>query len=185
MTDDGTSEGDPRAASPPRGTERWKQETKGIERVIDVALALTEPRTAGWVADEALVSEQTAREHLDLLTELGVVAATTARGVTKYRPDATWLRFQEVAALVEKHSRDELLDRVESYKERIAETEDSYGVEGPDALRSRAAADGTGVEEVREYRQAAAEWETLRHELDLLEEALERYDEYDRAATTA
>lgn len=183
MSDD--ARGDGGAGGPPRGTDRWKQETKGIERVIDVALALEEPRTAGWIAEEALVSEQTAREHLDLLADLGVVLATTARGVTRYRPDAAWLRFREVTAMVEELDREELLDRVRDHKERIAEVEERYGVEDPDELRAKAADDETSVEAVREYRKVASEWETLGHELDLLREALDRYEEYDRDLVTA
>ncbi len=170
---------------PPRGVERWKQETKSIERVIDVALTLAEPRTAGWIAEEAHVSEQTAREHLDLLADLGVVTATTARGVTKYQPDAAWLRFQEVSAMVEEHSREELLDHVEDHQRRIQDAKERYGVDSPDALRAKAAEGDATVEEVREYRQAASEWATLEHELDTLREALDRYDEFDRASATA
>lgn len=170
---------------PPRGTDRWKRQTKGIERIIDVALTLEEPSTAGRIADEALVSEQTARDHLELLADLGVVTATTARGVTKYRPDATWLRFQEVSAMVDRHSRDELLDHVEDHHERIQDIKERYGVESPDGLRAKAAEDDTPVEDVREYRQVASEWETLEYELDTLREALDRYEEFDRASATA
>lgn len=50
----------------PRGTKAWKAQTKAIERVIDVAMTLEQPRTAGWLSEEAAVAEQTAREHLDV-----------------------------------------------------------------------------------------------------------------------
>lgn len=169
----------------PRGADRWKEETKGIERILDVVFTLDAPRTAGWIGDEALVSEQTTREHLDMFADLGVVSATTVGGVTKYQPDAAWLRFKEVASYVERFSKDELMDHVESRKERIRTARERYGVESPDELRAEAADADTPVEDVQEYRRAAAEWEAVEHDLDVCREALERYDEYDRDRVTA
>ena len=173
-----------RKEGPSRGTDRWKKETKAIERVIDVVLTLDTPRTAGWIGEEAMVSEQTAREHLDLLADLGVVAATTARSVTKYQADAAYLRFREVSGLVERYSREEMLEHVESFQSRIQDTRERFDVSSPDELRSKAAAEETPVEEIRTYRKAASEWESLGHQLDVFEEALQRYDEYDRTTAT-
>lgn len=179
-----TTRDDAQGEEPPWGTERWKQETKGIERIIDVTLASNEPRTAGWIAEEALVSEQTTREHLELLADLGVVAATTTRGVTKYRPDATWMRFQRVSAMVERYDRDELLDQVEAAKERINEAEQRYEVDTPDELRAKAASPSTTSEQVEDFRKVAAEWDAILDELDAVQEALERYEEYDQTAVS-
>jgi predicted ArsR family transcriptional regulator len=170
---------------PPRGMERWKEQTKGIERVIDVALAVEQPETAGTIADEALVSEQAAREHLDLLAELGIIKATTARGVTKYQPDVAYLRFKEVSKYAEQYDRDTLMDRVDSIQRKLEETEAEYEVESPDGLRALAAEEGTDTETIREYKKAASEWDSLLHQLDILQEALERYDEFDRAVAEA
>lgn len=170
---------------PPMGRERWKEQTKAIERVIDVILTVDEPRTASWIGDEALVSEQTAREHLDLLADLGVVAATKAHGVTKYRPDVAYLRFKKLSQMVERYDREELMDRVEKFKQQIKEAEEKYGVESPDELRAKAAGEDVPVEEVREYEKAASEWDSLKSDLSILQEALQRYDEFDRGIATA
>lgn len=86
---------------PPQGIDRWKEQTKGIERVIDVVLTVEQPQTAGWIAEEAHVSEQSAREHLDMFADLGIITATTARGVTRYQPDAAYFRYIEVSSLIE------------------------------------------------------------------------------------
>jgi len=186
MADDARAGGVAQDDGPPPGTETWIEETKGFERVIDVALALDEPRTAGWIAEETHVSEQTAREYLDLLADvLGVVTATTARGVTKYQPDPAWLRFQEVSALVEAHDQDELLERIEKRQERIQEVKTEFGVESPAALRSKAAAEETSLAELRECRKVASEWETLEHDLDVAREAIDRYEEYSRESASA
>lgn len=177
--------GSTRKEGPPHGTERWKAETKAIERVIDVVLTLDRPQTAGTIADEAMVSERTAREHLDLLAELSIVTATTARNVTRYRPDAAYLRFKSVSSLVEEYTRDELLDHSDWLRTRIEETKERFEADTPDELRSKVASEEVPVEEVAECRKAASEWDAYRHELDVLEEALKRYDEFDRGEVTA
>lgn len=180
METDGPTD-DTRKEGPPRGTDRWKKETKAIERVIDVVLTLDTPQTAGWIGEEAMVSEQTAREHLELLADLSVVAATTARGVTNYQADAAYLRFKDVSGLVERYSRDEMMEHVETLKSRIEDTREQFDVSSPDELRSKAASEETPIEEIQTCRKAASEWEGLRHQLDIFKEALQRYDEYDRA----
>jgi predicted ArsR family transcriptional regulator len=176
---------DPDEGEPSRGTETWKAQTKAIERVIDVALTLDQPRTAGWIAGEAAVAEQTAREHLDLLTDLGMLTATTAHGVTRYQPDAAYVRFRTVSRCVEQHTKDELLDIVEQLRDRTAAIEAEYEVETPDGLRALTTADDTPVEDITEYRQIAAEWESHCHRLSIVQEALDRYEEFDRGAVTA
>ncbi|MFD1688678.1 ArsR family transcriptional regulator [Halolamina salifodinae] len=170
---------------PPPGEEAWKAQTKGVERVIDVATVLDQPRTAEWIADEAAVAEQTARDHLGMLSELGVVTQTTARGVTKYQRDPAFIRFREISIYVERYERDDLMDVVAEKKKRIKSTKEEYEIETPDELRSKAVEDATSSEEVVEYKKAAAEFETLQHELGVIKEALERYDEFTREGVTA
>lgn len=169
----------------PRGTEAWKAQTKAIERVIDVAMTLEQPRTAGWLSEEAAVAEQTAREYLDLLADLGMLTATTAHGVTRYQPDSAYVRFRTIAGCVEQHSKDELLDAVEVLREQTTALETEYNVESPDELRTLATADDTPIEDIKEYRQVAAEWESLCHRLSIFQQSVERYDEFDRGAETA
>jgi predicted ArsR family transcriptional regulator len=175
----------PGADGPPKGTERWKEATTAFDRTVDVSTALDSPQTAGWIAEEAHVSESTTRKYLDMLVDLGVVASTTAHGVTKYRPDPTWLRFQQISEFVERYSREELLEKVEAFKTQIDTAKDRYDAETPDELRSRAAAEDTPTDEVREIGQVASEWESVQQQLDLLEEALERYDEFTQGSVTA
>ncbi|MFB6081201.1 MAG: ArsR family transcriptional regulator [Halanaeroarchaeum sp.] len=169
----------------PRGKEAWKEQSKAIERVISVALTLDRPRTADWVADEAAVSPQTARGHLGSLSELGIVAETTARGVTKYQIDAAYTRFREVSQYIERYEKDELIDVVKQTKERITTAKDRYGVDAPDELRAKTTHEDTPTEDIEEYKKAASEWETFEYRLDVLEEAIERYDEFSRTEVTA
>lgn len=178
-------DGSDKKEGPPRGGDAWKEQTKGIERIIDVTLALQEPRTAGWIADEAMVSEQTARDHLDTLADLGVISATTARGVTKYQPDVAFLRYKQVSGLIERMGKEELMDQVEDLQKRIEEVKETYGAETPDELRSKATEQDTSPEEVQEYRKVASEWESVRHNLDTFKEAIDRYEEFGRATASS
>ena len=166
------------------GSEAWKQQTKAIERVISVVLTVSQPETAKAVAEEAQVAEQTARDHLALLQDLSIVASTTARGVTKYQPDAGYLRFRAIASVVEERSREEILDASQRIKERQETVKDQYDVETPDDLRSRAVCDDISAEETAKLRQVASEWETLQHDLSVLEQAQERYGEHKDVGTS-
>lgn len=168
-----------------KGGEVWKQHTKAIERVISVALSLDHPKTAKAIAEEAQVAEQTARDHLGLLQNLSVMGSTTARGVTKYHPDAGYLRFRAVAGTVEEHTKDELFDMSRELKERDERIKEQYGAEGPDDLRSQALSDEVGAEEMAELKQAASEWETVRHHLSIIEQAHQYYDEHNGVGTSA
>ncbi len=160
------------------GTE-WPTDMKAIERVISVALGVDTPRTATWIADEAEVSETTARDHLRLLVDrLGVLMTTTTPAGRKYWPDEAYIRFRHVSQLVEKHDKDELTAHVATLKERIEAFQDEYDTEGPDELRTKAADDGVTADEAREYRQAASEWETVEFQLSTTQDALRRYDDY-------
>ncbi|WP_089650181.1 DUF7342 family protein [Halobacterium hubeiense] len=165
---------------PPPGEEAWKAETKAIERVISVALSLDRPRTADWIADEAAVAPQTARDHLASLSELSIITQTTARGVTKYQLDTAYMRFREVSEYVEKYEKDHLMDVADEAQEQIQETKQRYEVEDSDELRAKATEPETTSSEIQEYKKAASEWETLEYRLDVIEEAIERYDEFSR-----
>lgn len=169
----------------PPGIEAWKAQTKAIERVIEVALALDRPRTAEWIADEAAVAEQTARDHLGSLSDLGVVTETTARGATKYQLDLAYERFKAVSGYVEEFDKDDLMESVADVQAEIEETRDRYDVDSPDELRAKAATTGTPPKAVREYKRAASEWESLERRLDVMREALERYDEFSPHEATA
>ena len=167
-----------------KGSDAWKQGTKAIERVISVALTINQSKTAKAIAEEAGVAEQTARDHLSLLQELSIVGSTTARGVTKYYPDAGYLRFRAIARMTEEYSRDELLDLSQEMKERDKSVKEQYDVETPDDLRFRAVSDEVDSEEMTELRQAASEWETVRHDLSLVKQAYEHYEEHSSAGTS-
>jgi predicted ArsR family transcriptional regulator len=74
MANDGTDDGGDGADGAP-GVAAWKERTTAFDRVRSVALAVSEPRTAAWIAGEAAVAENTARRHLGRLVDLTVLTA--------------------------------------------------------------------------------------------------------------
>ena len=164
--------------------EAWVEQTKAIERVITVALTLGRPRPVSWIAEEACVAEQTARDHLELLGGLGVVASTSAHGVTKYHCDEAYVRFREVAGVVERYDQDKILDTIQSLRERDEAATEEYEADGPEELRDRAA-DAESSEEIKMLRQAASEWESLRHRLSLFQRAHREYDAHQGTGSEA
>lgn len=156
--------------------DAWVEETASVDRVISVALALEQPRTADWIADEAEVSTTTARDHLSRLVELRVLTAVEQRGATTYHPDEAYQRFRDVSRLVEEHTREELEQLTVEAKQDIEELKTAYGVESPTELRGLATADGTSSADAREHFRKASEWDSHRHVLSIAKEAFDRYD---------
>ena len=160
------------------GDDAWKAHTSAFDRVRSVVLSLSEPRSAGWVADEALVAENTARRHLEQLTELHVLTTDTTGSAVTYYPDPVYTRTRDLRELVADHDRDELAERAVSLKTDIESWQEKYGVASPDDLRSTAAAESTSAAEAGERRRTASDWELATYRLSLIEDALSRYDEY-------
>jgi predicted ArsR family transcriptional regulator len=167
----------------PPEVEDWVEDTKGVERIVSVAITTSKPRTAEWIADQALVSEQTARDHLETFAELGVVASFTSSGVTRYHADEAFIHYREVSRCVEQYSKDKLSDEVEEIKIAIDDLKETHGVDSPDDLRAKAAAQDTDTETVKEYKKSAAEWDSLRDRLAVLEDAIRRFEKFDHPTT--
>jgi len=165
------------------GDEAWKAHTSGFDRVQSVALTVPEPRTAAWVADEALVAENTARRHLQRLTDLNVLTADAEGGPTTYYPDPVYVRTREVRALVDEHDRDGLTALAADLKADVEAWSEEYDATSPDELRTQAADETVSADETRARRRVASDWEHTRYRLSLVEDALARYDEFtDRPA---
>lgn len=90
------------------GRTEWEDVTSDGERVHNVVRTLSQPRSASWIADTALVSIETARKHLSELADVGVVEIVDDGGEMTYAPNPAYEREQEVRRLVEEHDRDDL-----------------------------------------------------------------------------
>ncbi|MBX0325843.1 ArsR family transcriptional regulator [Halomicroarcula sp. F13] len=165
------------------GDAAWKEHTSAFDRVRSVALSLSDPRSAGWIAAEALVAENTARRHLDSLVELHVLTTDTTGSAVTYYPDPVYVRTRDLRELVTEHDRDELTKLAADLKADVESWQDEYDVRSPDELRSTAAGEETSAEEARVRRRTASDWELTEYRLSLIEDALSRYDEYSDTRT--
>lgn len=167
------------------GVEAWKRHTSAFDRVRSVAQTVSEPRSAAWIADEAAVSENTARDHLERLVEMNVLLEYGGDGATTYAPDPLHSRLQAVRELLDEYDHDGLLALKADLQDRIEGWKTEYGVESPDALRA-AAASADSADETGEIRNAANEWELVDHRLGVVEDAIRNYAAYrDSDAVTA
>lgn len=162
------------------GVQTWIEQTEAFDRVLSIALSLEQPRPASWVSDEAHVAENTARKNLDRLEDLEIVTAVE-RGATTYYPNSAYLRFREVSSLAGKYDKDELEEEVRQLKEKAEEISDEYEVEGPTELRELITSEDTSAADIREYRQVASEWETLKHRLSITQQALDQYGQHNHS----
>jgi predicted ArsR family transcriptional regulator len=173
-----TERDDANGSADTSGDAGWKEHASAFDRVRSVALSLSEPRSASWIADEALVAENTARRHLERLEDLHVLATDTAGNAVTYYPDPVYVRTRDLRELVAEHDRDGLAELAADIKADIESWRDEYDVASPDELRATAAAGGTSADEALDRRRVASDWELSAYRLSLVEDALSRYDVY-------
>lgn len=153
------------------GEEAWKENSTPFERVRSVVLAVSEPRSADYVANEAAVSEETATSHLDSLVDLTVVLEHDVGDQTKYGPDPLYTRFQTIRDLLDAHDRDGLTEIRDELRDQIETWRSEYSVDSPDALRDRAA-ERESSPASEEPHQVTHEWELVEHRLSLITDAI-------------
>jgi len=166
-------------------SETWIENTTAFDRVRSVASSVSEPRSAGWIADEAHVAENTARRHLERLAELGILAVSTTESGTAYYPDPIYTRSQDLRELVKNHSEDELAAQAAAIQETLDELRTKYGVESPSDLRVTIAERTLPPEDVRERLADASDWEHARYRLSLIRDVLEHYETYNTSSRPA
>jgi predicted ArsR family transcriptional regulator len=159
-------------------SDTWVQNTAAFDRVKGVALTVSEPRTAGWIASEAQVSENTARNHLTRLADLGVLTTTTTEQGTGYAPDPIYTRSQDIRELVDERTVEELAATATEVQEELQRYRDTYDADSPEALRASVADTDRSPDAARERLEAASDWEYARYRLSLLRDALDHYDTY-------
>jgi len=159
-----------------RWIDSWKQHASAFDRVTSITMTLTSPQPASWIATEAAVAPDTARDHLRRLTELGVVMVTEDDGTSDYQPDPLYDRLRDVRELVRERTASELVDAAVTLKDDIAGWAATYDAASPEALCASAAARDISTEEAHERIRVASDWELARHRLGLIQAALERYD---------
>lgn len=159
------------------GVEAWKEHTTAFDRVQSVASTLSEPRPASYIAGEAYVAENTARDHLERLANLNVLLKTEHDDGAVYSPDPLHTRIQTLRDLLEEHDRDGLITLKVKLQSQIEDWEDDYSVASPEELRTKAAETDT-ASQTRELKKTASNWELALYRLSVLEDAIENYATY-------
>ena len=156
--------------------ETWKEHASAFDRVKSVTMTLSEPQPAPWIAEEAAVSPNTARDHLHRLIDLGVVTVTETDGTRHYYPDPLYTRLRDVRELLRELTKQELSETAAELKNELSAWKAEYDVDSPDTLRERAAADDSSAEQAYEFVRIASDWELVQYRLSLVQDAIENYD---------
>jgi predicted ArsR family transcriptional regulator len=163
------------------GTERWKEHQSAFDRVRSVAVTVSEPRSAAWIAEQAHVAGNTARDHLQRLVEMNVLQTVTGETATRYAPDPLYTRMQALRDLLDGRDRDDLLALRGDLQEQVEHWQGAYDAQSPSDLREQAAHADTAAE-TRAMRQTANDWDIVAYRLRLVEDAIEHYASYTGSA---
>jgi hypothetical protein len=160
--------------------DSWTDSMTPRERVETIATTLSTPRTVNWVAEQAEVTRDTAKKHLDDLADSGVLLVTDN---DTYVPDPTRAYFDHLRELILTNDKAELRDELESIATRIEGWKTTYGVTDPAELEATLADDRSATE-VRERRQVLRRWENSLRSRETIRTALRLYDEIQSLRTT-
>lgn len=151
-------------------TEEWRSETTPFERVYEVLEQTHDGQSAAEIAERALVSEPTARRHLNALVTTGFAATVQDGRTTRYKRDVDRVLQTRIRELRNEANRDEILDGIRRMKAEIREYEDEYDAVSPEELARQLPNDAT-----EEWEDVTA-WKTTRQNLAVAQAAL-AYDE--------
>ena len=163
------------------GDNDWEEHANDVDRVQSVALTVSQPRSASYIADEAHVTKSTASEYLNHLVAINVLQDHHSDCATLYSLDPLYDRMSSIRDLIDDNDRDTLEKRREELKEQIVSWKDDYGANSPDLLR-RQARNMEPSGEARDLHQTANVWRLALYRLSLIEEAMRNYVKYNRNA---
>lgn len=137
----------------------WPDGMDAAERVRQVATTRTQPRNAGWIAEEADVSRDTAVKYLTQMVERGDLEAIETERGTGYRPDTVTQFLDTVRQFADGHTVDELTQELEAISEDIKDWKQTYDVESVTALRQSIGTEDLTAEDRRERLAVIDDWE--------------------------
>jgi len=109
----------------------WKNDTTANERIRTVINRTTSPKSAGDIADTALVSETKARETLNKLAEDGIVRSHQTDSGKLYDRDPEWHLLKQIRQLAGSET---LVNQIQRVKQELAEYKAKYDAPGPAEL---------------------------------------------------
>ena len=163
---------------PDAGLESWTSGLSPRERVREISTTLTQPRSVEWIRKEAGISSwEAAKDELEMLAEFDEIRAVEVDGNTKYAPNYQRRYFDELAELIEDHTREELREEVAAIQEEIEKWQSGFGVDSRRELESTLTDEGLSSEEIRARNRVLRQWERRQGNKRLLEHALALSDD--------
>lgn len=159
--------------------DQWKRSTTALERVHQTIEQTTSPKTANDIADEARVSEPTARKHLNSLVEVGTATAIEDGPGTTYTRNEDTRLYQRIRDLSTEYTRETLLEKIQEMKQRIRDFEDTYDAVSPEDL-----ATSLGDSPPEGAWEAVSAWQTTERNLHIAQAAINYSRARDLGAAT-
>jgi sugar-specific transcriptional regulator TrmB len=128
--------------------------------------------TAEEFAERAACSETAARNALEQLAEMGIAERRDGRPA-RYRRNDSYFRWKRIESLAREHGPDELQDRLDDLIAEDAAFQNEYGVPGPDAV-STTDVPVDDHDAVHDRWEDLSEWRTVRRDITLFRQAVER-----------
>lgn len=158
----------------PDARDGWVEDRTTFQRVYDLLTGVQDPSTAAEYAERASCSETAARDALEQLTEMGIARRRGERPAT-YRRNDSYFRWKRVESLAREHSPATLRQRLEALTDRDETFQQRYDVPSPDAV-------GTGDVPIEDHDALhdrlddLREWRTVRRDIQVLRDAVDRAD---------
>jgi predicted transcriptional regulator len=153
--------------------DRWQDDRTTFQRVYDVLVESQSLLTAEEFAERAACSETAARNALEQLAEMGIAERRDGRPA-RYRRNDSYFRWKRIESLAREHGLDELQDRLEDLIAEDAAFQNEYGVPDPDAVSTTADVPVNDHDAVHDRWEDLSEWRTIRRDITLLRQAVER-----------
>jgi transposase-like protein len=153
-----------------------------LKRIREVAMTVREPRNAQEIAESADVAPNTARKYLRQLVETNQLATAEHGRETVYYPDPTTQRFDQIRELIEEHSKQELVNELDTIESEIDGWKKEYDVDSPDELRTSIS--GEPEEERKSRLRDAEDWEYFEHQSEVIGYAVMLYDTVEQDKTS-
>lgn len=155
----------------------WKDDLSSRERVSRVVKTVTDPVSINWVAEEADVHWNTAKDRLDEMADAGDLHRIERDDTTEYVPDFTKAYIEEIRQLALELSAEELRAEIAAAKETIEQLQDQYEVESREELEASLADPDISAEETKARSRALRDWEEENDTITLLKHALSLQDD--------
>jgi len=119
------------APEPESTARRWQSGRDTFDRVYAIALGITTPTPYTEIAEHADCAPNTAKKHLERLTEIGIITANRDARPAQYERNEGYLEWQDANRIAEALTVEEIIDRVDALETQRAEYESRFETNDP------------------------------------------------------